>query len=56
MEKILVIKGTLTLLRCPRAFGRLETWLQGYMTKHGVYAVAVVKGLLWRASARAINY
>ena len=27
---------------CPRAFGRLETWQQGYRTKHGVYVVAVV--------------
>ena len=27
---------------CPRAFGRLETWLRGGKAKHGVYAVAVV--------------
>ena len=27
---------------CPRAFGKLETWLRGGRAKHGVYAVAVV--------------
>ena len=27
---------------CPRAFGRLETWLRGGRAKHGVYRVAVV--------------
>ena len=30
-----------SLKRCPRAFGKLETWLWGGKAKHGVYAVEV---------------